>query len=158
MNELVVEEYKKYLKNMIVDGEFCCYNVLLEQLDSILYEPNQLNTDRYEDAEQLRIDYGIDNNIEDVLSYFKDTPITVFEVLVALSMRLEKKVIPNNKKGDRTSQWFWALINDIDLGKQDDECCDSNIIDEIVKEWMSEKNKTSLWKQAMNIINRLERS
>ena len=110
MNELVVEEYKKYLKNMIVDGEFCCYNVLLEQLDSILYEPNQLNTDRYEDAEQLRIDYGIDNNIEDVLSYFKDTPITVFEVLVALSMRLEKKVIPNNKKGDRTSQWFWALF------------------------------------------------
>lgn len=158
MNELVVEEYKKYLKNTIVDNEFCCYNVLLERLDSISYEPNQLNTDRYEDAEQLRIDYGIDNNIKDVLLYFEDTSITVFEVLVALSMRLEKKVVPNNKKGDRTSQWFWALINDIGLGKQDDDRCDSNIIDGIVKEWMSEKNKISLWKQAMNIINRLERS
>lgn len=158
MNELVVEEYKKYLKNMIVDDEFCCYNVLLERLDSIPYEPNQLNTDRYEDAEQLRIDYGIDNNIKDVLIYFEATSITVLEVLVALSMRLEKKVVPNNKKGDRTSQWFWALVNDIGLGKQDDERCDSNIIDKIVKEWMSEKNKISLWKQAMNIINRLERS
>lgn len=158
MNELVIEAYKKYLKNIIVDGEFCCYDILLERLDLIPYEPNRLNTDRYEDAEQLRIDYGVDNNIKEVLSYFEDTPITVFEVLVALSIRLEKKVVPNNKKGDRTSQWFWALINDIGLGKQDDNHWDLNIIDKVIKEWMSENNKTSLWKQAMNIINRLERS
>lgn len=153
----MINSYKEWLQKMVIDGETCCYNILLERLDLLPYLPNKLNKDRYEDARQLRIRYGDDNNIEGVLSYFKKEPITVFEVLLALSIRIEEKIMSDNKKGDRTSQWFWALINNIGLGKYDDDNWDLDAIDNIIKEWMSEKNGISLWKQAMMIINNVDK-
>lgn len=158
MDELVVSTYKEYLKKMVVDGETCCYTVLLKRLDLLPYFPNSRNTDRYEDAEQLRIRYGDDNNIADILSYFSKEPITVFEVLLALSIRIEEKIMVDDKKGNRTSQWFWALVNDIGLCEYDDDRWDLDLIDNTVKEWMSDDNPMSLWRQAMKVINSFEGS
>lgn len=158
MDELVVSTYKEYLKKMVVDGETCCYTVLLKQLDLLPYFPNSHNKDRYDDAEQLRIRYGDDNNIADILSYFSKEPITVFEVLLALSIRIEEKIMVDDKKGNRTSQWFWALVNDIGLCEYDDDNWDLDLIDNTVKEWMSDDNPMSLWRQAMKVINSFEGS
>ena len=130
----------------------------LKRLDLLPYFPNSRNTDRYEDAEQLRIRYGDDNNIEDILSYFSKEPITVFEVLLALSIRIEEKIMVDDKKGNRTSQWFWALVNDIGLCEYDDDRWDLDLIDNTVKEWMSDDNPMSLWRQAMKVINSFEGS
>lgn len=158
MDELVVSTYKEYLKKMVIDGETCCYNVLLKRLDLLPYFSNGRNKDRYDDAEQLRIRYGDDNNIADILSYFSKEPITVFEVLLALSIRIEEKIMVDDKKGDRTSQWFWALVNDIGLCEYDDNNWDLDLIDNTIKEWMSDDNPISLWRQAMKVINSFEGS
>ena len=73
-------------------------------------------------------------------------------------LRIEEKIMVNDKKGNRTSQWFWALVNDIGLCEYDDDRWDLDLIDNTVKEWMSDDNPMSLWRQAMKVINSFEGS
>ena len=42
-------------------------------------------------------------------------PVSVLEVLVAMSCRIEDDVMADEKKGDRTSEWFWEMICNLGL-------------------------------------------
>lgn len=44
-----------------------------------------------------------------------DRPCSVLEVLVGLATRLEDDIMQNEKYGNRTPMWFWAMIYNLEL-------------------------------------------
>lgn len=57
-----------------------------------------------------------------------DGPCSVFEMMVALSIRCENEIMLDKKKGNRTADWFWAMICNLHL----EDCDDRSITDEHV--------------------------
>lgn len=52
--------------------------------------------------------------------FFNQTTPSVFEVLVALARRIERDIMYDNEKGDRTHKWFWIMMDNLDLTRARD--------------------------------------
>lgn len=93
----------------------------------------------------------------------------VLEMLVALSIQIEEKVMTNDYYGDRTCRWFWTMLGNLELLINDDKHYDEidvirKVQDFLEKEYFKDgtcgpfrlentakfvvKN-ASFWKQAM---------
>jgi hypothetical protein len=73
--------------------------------------PNDDN--RAEDGKKLREHYS-DAFLDSNDCVCLDGPCTVFEMLVALAKRIEYQVAKPQYE-DRTSLWFWGMVNNLDL-------------------------------------------
>lgn len=112
------EKYCRKLISLVYDSKDTTYtyNELFMALYSYDFTwsssvPGDAN--RAEDGLQLRHDLGFD----DILS---DKPCSVLEMLIALAVRIEQDIMYNSEIGDRTSQWFWEMIINMELGSQHD--------------------------------------
>lgn len=47
-------------------------------------------------------------------------PCSILEVLVALAIRCENDIMLDLERGDRTSTWFWLMLNNLDLTRYTD--------------------------------------
>lgn len=108
------QEYKSYY---ILCGELHKYKFLVK----IKRDENRAN-----DAIALRTKYVEKNFIfnDDRIKNFpmKDIPeATIFEMLVALAMRMEDQLLDEEHNYDRTSEWFWMMIKNLGLDIYDDE-------------------------------------
>lgn len=88
---------------------------------------------RFEDIEQLRVSMGFyaREHSEILSEYFN-----VLEALVALADSLENKIMTNTEFGDRTSLWFWIMINNLGIDLYDFEF-DEEYVDAVVERWLS---------------------
>ncbi len=73
---------------------------------------------RARDGEQLRVRFFYENNkyetdYEDILN----RPCSVLEMLVALAIRIENDAMAGWEEDspDRTSEWFWLMIRNLDI-------------------------------------------
>lgn len=57
-----------------------------------------------------------------------DGPCSVFEMMVALSIRCENEIMLDKKKGNRTAEWFWTMIRNLHL----EDCDDVSVTEEHV--------------------------
>ena len=55
---------------------------------------------------------------------------TVLEMMVALTIRCEESIMDNPDIGDRTSQWFWSMINTLGLSDMTDNRFDESVVRE----------------------------
>lgn len=56
-------------------------------------------------------------------------PCRVLEMLTALSIKCEEHIMSNPKYGDRTSLWFWGMIESLGLMDMIDTCFDADYVD-----------------------------
>ena len=49
-----------------------------------------------------------------------ENPCSILEMMVALAVRCEETIMCNDDFGDRTGDWFWGMIVDLGLDKEDD--------------------------------------
>lgn len=49
-----------------------------------------------------------------------DGPCSVFEMMIALAMRLESDIMQNDTIGPRGAMWFWAMLENLGLSNLDD--------------------------------------
>lgn len=89
------------------------------------------DSNRVEDARDLRNEFrGLFGASRGIYEY----PYGVFEVLVALARRGEWEIMHDPELGDRTSEWFWTMMNNLGLqkyayyGALDDPKCDLEVM------------------------------
>ena len=65
----------------------------------------------------LRYRFGREQNYDDrtIATYLDDRACSVFEMMVALAVRCEEHIMDNPEIGNRTSEWFWVMIENMHL-------------------------------------------
>lgn len=127
----IQELYLEWLKETIRDPESLKYksHVSFERLLNKLHSTQfvwhiRRDENRAEDGISLRYRYLRDifefSEVEQYLSYLSG-PCSVLEMMVALSLRCEETIMDNPDYGNRTSYWFWSMINNLGLGAMYDE-------------------------------------
>lgn len=89
-----------------------------------------MDGNRAEDGINLRYRFGSEEGYEDAMiaSYLDNRPCSVFEMMVALCIRCEEKIMCDPDIGDRTGQWFWNMINNLGLSIMTDARYDRNYV------------------------------
>lgn len=102
-----------------------------------------------------------------------DNPCSILEVMVALSINMEDKIASNDEFGDRTSEWFWAMMASLGLDIYDEKYYNESKIDDILEKFLDRRyrkdgkgglfwfksrvkkasNLMNLWEQAMNWLS-----
>lgn len=126
-------EYYEWLNKFIStdDPDLHIYYKLLWQLHNHEFRTRLKNDrNRIEDAVQLRLRFG---------HIMKDHPIGIFEIMVALANRAEKSIMHDDTKGDRTSRWFWSMIDSLGLTYCVDEDYKPKEVKEILDRFIQRK-------------------
>ena len=63
-------------------------------------------------------------------------PCSVLEMMVALSIRCEENIMDDPNIGDRTSQWFWSMVNSLGLGSMSDDRFDINYVENAIERFL----------------------
>lgn len=113
------------------------YNRLLTRLHEIEFRYLiSKDQNRAEDGEALRYRFALDcfsslpsHSIIDVL----DQPCSVLEMMIALAIRCEEDIMDDPNIGNRTSQWFWAMIVNLGLGRMYDDGFDEKTVDDVIE-------------------------
>lgn len=90
---------------------------------------------RAEDGEQLRSVY------EDETGLYceKDGPCSVLEMMLALAMDCEEFIMYDPDLGNRTSIWFWDMIDNLGLSALDDWSFNVDEFDRIMRVFLDRK-------------------
>lgn len=140
----VNDEYFEWLIRLVCGRRFSkgiSYRCLL----SYLYEtpftyiiPRDQN--RESDGINLRRRFIINNGYED---WYENTmaalggPCSVLELMIALSIRCEESIMDDPNIGDRTGQWFWGMINNLDLSSMSDDVFDEHYVEDKVQRFLN---------------------
>lgn len=144
MNENDVKnEYFDWLYDIVCGKRYSkqvSYQKLLMHLHTIVFRysiPKDGN--RAEDGMDLRYRFAITNGYEDsyetIIDYL-DGPCSVFEMMVALSIRCEENIMDNPDIGNRTGQWFWGMIVNLGIGCMTDNRFDKAYVDNAIKRFL----------------------
>ena len=101
----------------------------LNTIDFVYILP--MDGNRAEDGVDLRYRFGYDRGIDHavIASYLDDHGPSVLEMMVALSVRCEESIMDNPEYGNRTSQWFWNMIDNLGLNHMTDNNLDEDYVD-----------------------------
>lgn len=116
----ITSDYFQWLCDLVcVNEPDHSYWLLADQLQKTVfywYVPNDEN--RAADGEKLREIFADETFYNDYTCL--QGPVSVFEVFVALAIRMEN-VLADPSQGDRTVNWFWEMIENLNLAQFDDE-------------------------------------
>lgn len=139
MNESDVKmKYFEWLYNMVCRDRYSenvSYHELLWKLHHIPFEYTiKKDKNRAMDGLDLRYRFANESDTGSVNSIIDcfDFPCSVLEMMVALAVRCEETIMDNPQFGDRTSQWFWNMINNLRLGHMSDGRYDEDSVDNII--------------------------
>ncbi len=94
--------------------------------------PNDEN--RAIDAIELRYEFSSTYGLA-----VNDGPCSVLEVLIRLANDWEHELTYDFHKGDRTSKWFWIMLDNLGLLDYPDWSFEEDIVDEIVSIWLDRR-------------------
>lgn len=72
---------------------------------------------------------------EDLADYIEG-PCSVLEMIIALAIRCEENIMDDTKYGDRTTQWFWKMINNLGLGDMVDTRFDKLYVKDTIQRFL----------------------
>lgn len=84
--------------------------------------------------QRFSLDSGFDANY---LASYLDGPCSVLEMIFALALKCEETIMDNPRKGNRTKQWFWGMINSLGLGAMDDDNFDREYVADSIDTFLS---------------------
>lgn len=139
----VKADYFDWMCNMVCKGRYentISYRKLLSYLHSVEFTYRMRSDgDRARDGVRLRHRFA---SLADDCDYVKeclDGPCSVFEMILALAIRLEGEIMTNPEFGDRTGQWFWRMIVNLGLGSMMDAKYDEKYVEEVVNKFLKRK-------------------
>lgn len=123
MNESKLrKEYFEWIYNLVCNDRYyknLSYRKLLYFLFNIEFTyTNDKDANRAEDGKDFRYKFAFMNGYSSkvVEEYLNQYPCSVLEMMVALAYRVEDHIMDDPELGDRTGQWFWAMIVSLGLG------------------------------------------
>lgn len=112
------EEYFLWLCDIVgTRDDYTYYTCLLELLHNREFVWSiPLDANRAKDGQALRRRFADESghtqrNVETIL----DSPCSVLEMLIALADRCETHIMSDDDIGDRTEEWFWTMIENLQL-------------------------------------------
>lgn len=141
----------------------------LHDVEFVYFVPYDEN--RAAEGVALRYRFCRRHNYED-FEYCLDGPCSVFEMMLALALHCEENIMVDPELGDRTSQWFWAMIKNMGLANMTDSNYNEWLVNDVVtrflnreydydgkgglfrvKNWHRDMRKAEIWHQLMAYIN-----
>ena len=138
-NRLIEEWYFEWLCEKI---EQRCYNEdmtfvnllrTLHEIDFRVIIPKDEN--RADDGIDLRdrfIDERLTQSYPGIYYGYLQGPCSVLEMMVALAIRCEEDIMDDPAIGDRTGQWFWAMVVNLGLGSMTDDKFDRDYVEDVI--------------------------
>ena len=120
------------------------YKKLLMFLDDVDFDYLiERDGNRYEDGISLRYRFGYEEDIPGaVISKTLDTrPCSVLEMMVALALRCEESIMDDALEGDRTSKWFWKMVENLGLIDMTDDNFWQSKAEEFITRFLDRKYK-----------------
>lgn len=177
IKERIKNDYFEWMYQLMCEDRFA-ESITYRKLFTFLHEteftyfiPHDEN--RAADGIALRYRYCFLHHCED-LEYCLDGPCSVLEMMVALAIRCEERIMSDPAKGDRTTQWFWDMISSLGLGSMTDYNFDYQMADDIiwlflnrkyspngkgglftVRGWDRDARDVEIWHQLMAYLNSL---
>ena len=144
MHDGIRNEYFAWLSSIVWDSGYsgrASFTKLLYHLHKTRFKviiPRDKN--RAEDGRKLRYRYalklvGYDGPTEEITDALVG-PCSVLEMLIALSIHCEE-IAEDPLVGDRTSHWFWGMINNLGLGSMYDDNFDRTRVTEALARFMN---------------------
>ena len=126
----IEKEYYKYLVSFIDGGKYKRYSKLLDYLyhTDYIWE-YEMDENRAGDGLEFRNYFEMDFHVTNVRI---SGPCSMLEMMVGLAYRMERELMDDVAYGDRTSQWFWMMINSLGLGYMNNRNFDADMADEII--------------------------
>lgn len=116
----ISEAYFEWLEDKINpfrDGK--SYHKLLRKLFETIFVWDEkrvpLDSNRAADGIDLRDRFARENDIPYDYIYALDGPCSVLEMMVGLALRCEETIMVDPTIGDRTSEWFWVMVQNMGL-------------------------------------------
>ena len=93
-----------------------------------------LDGNRAEDGVGLRYRFGREHGYTDaeISNYLDDRECSVLEMMVALSQRCEEHIMDDPEIGNRTGQWFWEMIENLELDDMSDTVFDKRYVEDVI--------------------------
>ena len=86
---------------------------------------------RADDGIQLRRRFGLDRGDLSLQRCLRG-PCSVLEMMIALAIRCEETIMDDALLGNRTGQWFWGMIHNLELSSMTDPHFDRDYIDSVI--------------------------
>lgn len=141
----IVNEYFEWMYHLVCNEEKynkLSYRKLLYFLHSVNYIPRlEMDDNRRIDGIDFRYRFGYENGYSDeYIKRFLDTKeCSVFEMMIALSFRVEEQIMSNTFYGNRIGQWFWGMIVNLGLGQMDDSKFNPDYCHKVIDRFLSRK-------------------
>ena len=143
--------YFDWLYSIGCDSEYApsgSYRKLLGTLHGIPFRYSlPMDGNRAVDGIEMRYQFGdiFEYPQAEIAHYIDTKPCTVLEVLIALASRYEIHILSDPDLGDRTAQWFWAMLENLGIDEMEDNCYNHETVVEAVNRFMDreyERNGT----------------
>jgi len=133
----IQNEYLEWIYNLIYD-EYSSksYKKLLYYLyDQEFTYTLEMDGNRAQYGIDFRYRFGHEHGYSEeiIREYLDIKPCSILEMMIALAFYVEDEIMEDDAYGNRISQWFWAMIASLKLGKMDD----TNFNDDYVEERLS---------------------
>lgn len=119
----LINDYFEWLYDLIDDQHSKPYRQLCMFLfDTDFYSVLPMDENRYSDGISIRYRFGDECDIPGcmIASQIDDRACSVFEMMVALSLRMEEDMAYEERYGNRTPFWFHSMIKSLGLEKYHD--------------------------------------
>lgn len=175
IEDKVKSDYFEWMYDLMCEGRFAktiTYRQLFEflhEVEFVYFIPHDEN--RAEDGISLRYRYCLLNDCEE-LEHYLDGPCSVLEMMVALAIRIEERIMSDPDKGDRTAQWFWRMMTSLGLSSMTDYNFNEWLVNDVItrflnreydpdgkgslftiKGWKRDARDAEIWHQLMAYLN-----
>ena len=127
MRDNVINAYFDCLCSFVLDRKKEHNGMKYTKLLSYLHSRDfnyilEMDSNRAEDGVDLRYRFGREMNYDNriITAYLDDRSCSVLEMMVALVVRCEDHIMTNPEIGDRTSEWFWGMVENMGLERMSD--------------------------------------
>lgn len=141
--DTIADSYQKQM--WMSQGDISFYKLIVH-LYSVPFSPLfPLDQNRAEDGIELRWRFASEIETErDKKLYIKSMlsgPCTMLEMMIALALRMEQTFMFDPAAGNRTNQYFFEMINSLQLGCQYNSNYNQEYVDDVLNRFM--KNEYS---------------
>lgn len=143
-NDLINKYFEWVYQLVCQDVKGLSYRKLLVQLfDTPFQYTVAMDGNRAEDGVDLRYRFGYAHGIDGsvIASYLDSRECSVLEMMAALAVRCEEHIMNNPDIGDRTSQWFLVMVENLGLDGMTDDRYDSLYVEHVLVRFMERKYK-----------------
>lgn len=142
-NNSVNKSYFKWLCDIVCEGRYSSgvtYHKLLEYLhDTEFTYSLPMDGNRADDGLNLRYRFAYKHTDIECIEDYIYGECSVLEMMVALAIRCEEDYMDDGEIGDRTSQWFWGMINNLGLGDMYDQLFDEYRVASVIDRFLDRR-------------------